>query len=106
MGFFDRFKRADINAGVEQYRQTDKAVLLDVRSPGEYVQGHIPQSRNLDVEQIQNAPHLIANKHTPIFVYCHSGARSSRAAAVLKRTGYSNVTNIGGIIGYRGPIER
>lgn len=106
MGFLDRFKPADINAGVAQYRQTDQAVLLDVRSRDEYAQGHIPESRNLDVVQIQHAPDLITNKNTPIFVYCHSGARSSRAAAVLKRTGYSNVTNIGGIIRYHGPIER
>ena len=42
---------------------------------------------------------------TPLFVYCLSGARSSHAAAVLRRMGYCNVTNIGGINRYRGKVE-
>lgn len=106
MGFFDLLKRADINAGAEEYRKTEHAVLLDVRTGEEYDEGHIPGSRNLDVSSIHTAPEMIADKQTPIFVYCRSGARSSRAVAALKNMGYSGVTDIGGILGYRGPIER
>ena len=52
MGFFDLFKRTDINEGVNQYKATKNAVLLDVRSAGEYAGGHIPGSRNIDVNHI------------------------------------------------------
>ena len=48
---------------------------------------------------------LIPEKDTPIFVYCHSGARSRRMAGVLQKLGYTNVTDIGGIVDYQGPLE-
>jgi len=45
------------------------------------------------------------NKAVHLFVYCHSGARSRQAAAVLQSMGYTNVTNIGGIAAYSGKVE-
>lgn len=36
MGFFDLFKQSNINQGIEEYKRTDDAVLLDVRTPQEY----------------------------------------------------------------------
>lgn len=53
MGFFDLFKKTDINEGVVAYKNTKNAVLLDVRSAEEYAQGHIPGSRNIDVQSIK-----------------------------------------------------
>lgn len=106
MGFLNIFKRTDINAGVELYRQTKDAVLLDVRGSDEYKEGHIPDSMNLDVKRMKDAPLMVKEKQTPLFVYCYSGARSSQAVSALKSMGYTNVTNIGGIAGYHGRIER
>lgn len=106
MGFLDRFGRVDIQAGVEQYHKSEGAVLLDVRSIGEYREGHIPESKNLDVGQIQQASSVVPDKETPLFVYCYSGSRSAQAVSALKNMGYTNVTNIGGIAGYHGQIER
>ena len=40
----------------------------------------------------------------PLFAYCHSGSRSSQAAAMLRHMGYTNVKNIGGIAGYTGKV--
>ena len=40
MGFFDLFKQSNINQGIEEYKRTDDAVLLDVRTPQEYQEGH------------------------------------------------------------------
>ena len=45
------------------------------------------------------------DRNASLYLYCHSGARSRQAAAMLKRMGYWNVTNIGGLMGYRGTIE-
>lgn len=106
MGFFDFMRGPDFSAGIEQYRSTDGAVLLDVRTEEEYRQGRVPGSRNLPLSSISRAEGTVPDKTTPLFVYCLSGARSSRAVSELKRMGYENVTNIGGISAYRGKTER
>ena len=102
---FGFFKRTDINAGVEQYRSTSGAVLLDVRTAEEYAGGHIPGSVNVHLGKLEGVDQ-IAKKDTPLFVYCYSGARSANAAAELEGNGYESVRNIGGIAGWRGPVEK
>ena len=106
MGFFDFFKQPDIHQGVEQYNATPGAVLLDVRTPQEYAQGHIPGSKNIPLQTLNDAEGAIQDKGTPLYVYCQSGARSSQAASLLRQMGYTNVTNIGGIAAWRGKVER
>ena len=96
----------DINAGVEEYKNTEKAVLLDVRSSQEYRSGHIPGAVNVPVGSISKVANKVKQKDTPIFAYCLSGSRSSSACAGLKRMGYTHVKNIGGIGRYRGPLNR
>ena len=96
----------DIDAGVEVYKMAKNGILLDVRTAQEYAQGHIPGSRNIDVQSIKKAKSVITDLRTPLFVYCHSGARSSSAVSVLKSMGYTNVNNIGGIMGYAGKTVR
>ena len=103
---FDLFRKQDINKGVEEFRNTEHAVLLDVRTEEEYRGGHIPGSMNIDVAQIHTAPSVLKDKTIPLFVYCYSGARSGRAVSLLKNMGYTNVKNIGGISAYSGGTER
>ena len=95
MGFFDFMKGPDIKQGVKEYSATDSAVLLDVRTPDEYRQGHIPGSKNIPLQSISKVAGMIDNKSTPISVNCLSGARSRQAAAVLQQLGYTDVKNIG-----------
>ena len=106
MGFFDFLKQTDINKGVMEYCNTNGAVLLDVRTPQEYREGHIPGSKNVPLQTIDKISSVADNKNIPLFVYCHSGARSRQAAAVLGQMGYTNVRNIGGIAAYSGKVER
>lgn len=106
MGFLDFLKAPDINRGVEEFKTTDRAVLLDVRTPGEYREGHIPGSKNIPLQTLDETQEIIENKDTPIFVHCLSGGRSRQATAILQQMGYSNVKNIGGISAYRGKVER
>jgi len=106
MGFFDFFKQPDINQGVKAYHSAPSAVLLDVRTPQEYRQGRIPGSKNVPLQAIDNVVSVAENKDVPMFVYCYSGSRSSQAASALRRMGYTNVTNIGGIAAYSGKVER
>ena len=106
MGFFDLLKQNDINQGVKDYHNIPGAVLLDVRTPQEYREGHIPGSKNLPLQTIDKVDSIVENKDTVLYVYCHSGARSRQAASLLQYMGYSNVTNIGGITAYSGKVER
>ena len=96
MGFFDLFQQADIDQGVKEYLATPGAVLLDVRTSEEYRDGHIPGSKNVPLQALDKVA----------YVYCHSGARSRQAAGLLRRMGYRNVNNIGGIAAYAGKVER
>ena len=105
MGFFDFLKGSDIGEGAREYNATPGAVLLDVRTPEEYREGHIPGSRNVPLQAIDSAAAVIKEKDTPIFAYCYSGARSAQAVGVLQRMGYTNVKNIGGIAAYAGKVE-
>ena len=49
---------------------------------------------------------ILRDKSVPIYVYCHSGARSKRMAAGLTKLGFTKVVNIGGIMDYKGQLER
>lgn len=106
MGFFDFLKGADINQGINEYKVTDGAVLVDVRTPQEYKDGHIPGSKNVPLQSLDAIARVASQKETPLFVYCHSGARSRQAAGILGRMGYANVKNLGGIVSYTGKIVR
>ena len=99
------FKQTDINQGVEEYLATPGAVLLDVRTPGEYREGHIPGSVNVPLQTLDNVEE-VAEENTPLFVYCRSGNRSRQAVAMLKQMGYTQATNIGGIADYAGKVEK
>ena len=106
MGFFDKLRGVDINQLMDVYSATEKAMLLDVRTPGEFGSGHIPGSKNVPLDIIDHIGYDIAEKDVPLFVYCHSGARSRAAAKRLKNLGFSSVTDMGGIISYSGKLEK
>lgn len=106
MGIFDFFRTADINQGVERYRKTPNAVLLDVRTRQEYNERRIPGSRNVPLQEIDKVTSLAADKSMPLFVHCLSGGRSRQAVAALRQMGYTQVENIGGISSYRGKVEK
>lgn len=102
MGLFDFLtRRSSMEEGLERWRETPDAVLLDVRTPEEYRSGHVPGAANLPLDRLGE---LNLPKNRPIFAYCLSGARSAQACAWLKRKGYE-ATNLGGIGGYRGLLE-
>ena len=105
MGFLDFLKGPDVDRGVKEFRETPGAVLLDVRTPQEYREGHIPGSINVPLQSLIGEGRVPAGKEVPLFVYCHSGARSCRAVGALRRMGYLNIKNIGGIAAYTGKVE-
>ena len=106
MSIFDFFKQPDINKGLKEYAEKENAVLLDVRTPQEYREGHIPESKNVPLQTLDKVRSVVENKDAELFVYCYSGARSKQATAMLQHMGYTNVRNIGGIAAYHGKVER
>ena len=106
MSFLTRLRRPDINAGVEQCGATPGAVLVDVRTAEEYAAGHVGSSVNVPLGNLEPIRSLAKAADTPLFVYCHSGARSAAAAAELEDMGYTHVHNIGGMMFWQGDLER
>ena len=107
MGLFGLFgNKTDINEAVAGLNDNPQAVLLDVREPSEYASGHIPGSRNYPVGSIAKSCSDFPDKDAPIYVYCQSGVRSSAAAKTLRNAGFTNVTDLGGIMRYKSALER
>ncbi len=72
----------------------DGAVLLDVRTTGEYGSGHLPGAINVPVQDLeQRISELDPTK--PVVVYCGSGARSARAKRLLEAKGFEAVSDLG-----------
>ena len=80
--------------------------ILDVRTPQEYQEGHIPGSRNVPLQTLGDVKTAAKEMDAPLFVYCYSGSRSAQAVKGLKKMGYTNVKNIGGIASYTGKVVR
>ncbi|MBA4409989.1 MAG: rhodanese-like domain-containing protein [Bacteroidota bacterium] len=71
------------------------AVIIDVRSKGEYAGGHIKGSINITVEQLSQNLQKLKNKNKPIITCCASGSRSASAKSYLKSKGFNEVYNGG-----------
>lgn len=71
------------------------AVILDVRSKGEYAGGHIKGSLNIPVDQLSGNLSKLKDKNKPIITCCASGMRSASAKSILKSNGYIEVHNGG-----------
>ena len=83
--------RAKVEAG---------AILLDVRTPGEFQSGHIEGAINIPVQQLESRiAELPADKE--VVVYCRSGARSASATRIMESKGISQVYDLGSIRAWR-----
>jgi len=80
-----------------------KAILLDVRTPGEFAAGHIDGSVNIELNRLkQDLEDAIPEKTKAVYVYCLSGSRSDLAAPLLERLGYKDVFSVtSGLLAWR-----
>lgn len=72
------------------------AIVLDVRSKGEYAGGHIRNSINIPVDQLRSNLTRLKDKNQSIICCCASGMRSGSAKRILEAEGYTAVFNGGG----------
>jgi rhodanese-related sulfurtransferase len=71
------------------------ALVLDVRSPGEYKSGHVKGSLNIPLDQLEQNIGKLKDKDRAIITCCASGIRSGSAKGVLRNHGFTNVHNGG-----------
>ncbi len=82
--------KADLKALIAQ-----GAIIVDVRSKGEYSGGHVKGSLNISLDELGNNLQKLKNKEQPIITCCASGIRSASAKSILKGKGYLHVHNGG-----------
>ena len=63
------------------------AVIIDVRTVGEFREGHIKNSKNIPLDTVFSKVNEIKKLNKPVIVCCRSGMRSSQAASILKNSG-------------------
>ena len=92
---------------VEIMNENKNYIILDVRTIAEYNEGHIPNAICIPNETIgSNTISELPDKEQLILVYCRSGNRSKQAAEKLKKLGYTNLIEFGGIIDWKGEIVK
>ncbi len=88
-------ERKDIMQSEIKSLMSKGAILIDVRSPQEYNEGHLDNSILLpEYEILKKIKDIIPNKNTRIILYCSSGTRSKKAQEELEKIGYKNVYNV------------
>ena len=74
------------------------ALVIDVRSPGEFNSGHLPNAINIPLDGIETVlPRRVKDKNQMLLLHCLSGMRSGMAKQKLKSLGYANVFNLGSL---------
>lgn len=71
------------------------ALLVDVRTRGEFASGHVQGALNVPVDELSAVAPTLAEKHGRIVVYCQSGMRSARATRLLRAAGAKEVFDLG-----------
>ena len=99
------YRQISMDEAVTMMAQETDYIILDVRRPDEFAEGHIPNAINVANESIGTAeiPEL-PRKNQIIMVYCRSGRRSKEASEKLVKLGYTNIVEFGGILDWKGEI--
>lgn len=91
------FKSVDVAEFKSTLEKNSEIQLIDVRTPGEYINGHINKAQNIDWNGTNFDTQANAlDKNKPVFVYCLSGGRSKKAASKLKELGFNDVVELNG----------
>ena len=98
------FEHINIRQSVATALAND-AIIVDVRTPDRFREGHIPMAVNLPLERIERRQVTFPKSRT-LIVYCDTGGGSMQAAFILSEMGYRVINCIGGMRSYRGSLTR
>ncbi len=99
------YKQISTEAAIEMMADETNYIILDVRTPEEYAEGHIEDSINIPNETIENGEiDELPDKDQLIMIYCRSGNRSKQAADKLVKLRYTNIVEFGGINTWTGEL--
>ena len=92
------YRQINMDEAITMMETESNYIILDVRTPEEFAEKHIPHAINIPNETIgtEEIPEL-PDKEQLILVYCRSGNRSKQASEKLVRLGYTNIVEFGGI---------
>ena len=92
------YRQITMDEAAAMMEEENDYIILDVRTPEEFSEKHIPGARNIPNETIgtEEIPEL-PDKDQLILVYCRSGNRSKQASDKLAGLGYTNIVEFGGI---------
>jgi rhodanese-related sulfurtransferase len=100
------------DAILERARTLDESfVILDVRTPEEFAEGHVPGAINISHDQLANRiTELLGDQNKDVVLYCRSGRRAALAADVLKAKGFNHLLHLDGDmqkwVAEKRPIEK
>ena len=97
------YRQISMDEAITMMEEESGYIILDVRTPEEFADKHIPGAVNIPNETIaaEEIPEL-PNKDQLILVYCRSGNRSKQASEKLADMGYTNIVEFGGINSWPG----
>ena len=100
------YRQIAMDEAIMMMKEETDYIILDVRTPEEFAEKHIPGALNIPNETIstEEIPEL-PDKDQLILVYCRSGNRSKQASEKLVVLGYTNIVEFGGINDWPGEIE-
>lgn len=94
--FLKRSTQVSALAAREQLK--DGALVIDVRSPGEFQSGHVSCAINIPLDQLESVvPQQVQDKNRMLLLHCQSGMRSAMAQKKLQAMGYTKVSNLGSL---------
>lgn len=94
MGLLDFLGLGNKSESIQEFVEKG-AVVIDVRSPGEFAGGHIKSSKNIPLNEIGAKINEIKKLNKPVIACCASGMRSSQATSILKQNGIDAINGGG-----------
>ncbi|MEO4053729.1 rhodanese-like domain-containing protein [Solibacillus sp. CAU 1738] len=97
---YDTISLDEIHSYIEQ-----EYIIVDVREPNEYAEGHIPGAINVPLSGLQQGNLAPLEKDANYIIICRSGNRSQTASDILYKEGYTVINTSDGMYSWSGEIE-
>ena len=100
------YKHVNYDEARKVLADNPEAIILDVRTPEEFGEKHIPHAKLLPLEELQAGNFAsLPDKNQTILIYCWEGRLAEDSAKILVDNGYKNVYEMGGIADWKGKLE-